>query len=186
MTNKTKKTTKFNFQLKYYRTDATKVRLGEFNYGSSTDNAQPINVRVAEIIIHPNYTSEFFYNNIALIRLEHPVDFNMYIRPACLPKVSTIDANTYALMAGWPFKLYSSPRAMTTKQDKQIRKYGMRSISEEDCKTNFTKHTIKEMPNGIVETQICASIFIEKSGSHHVKILRPLEVSSFLLKKQIY
>lgn len=94
----------------FVRTEATHVRLGDFNYGKAKDDADPIDIRVAERIIHPNYTAEYVYNNIALLRLEDPIHFNMHIRPACLPQSPITDVAPNALLAGWPFKLYSIPR----------------------------------------------------------------------------
>ena len=60
------------------------------------DDDQIMNYTIAQIIIHENYTSSEKINDIALIRLEEPVQFTDTIRPACLylkednPKILTI------------------------------------------------------------------------------------------------
>lgn len=42
-------------------------------------------IDVDEFIIHPAYRSAEKYNDIALVRLKSPINFNERIRPACLP-----------------------------------------------------------------------------------------------------
>lgn len=157
--------------------EATNVRLGDFNYGSNKDDASPIDLRVSEIIIHPNFTANLLYNNIGLLRLNQSIEFSAHIRPACLPQFDKSEMEK-AIMAGWIFKLYSVPVSMRHKQDKQLRKYDMKIISIDECKQIYSRHTVKGMPNGVIETQICASIIIEAaySESHHFKMLKPLEV----------
>lgn len=44
-----------------------------------------MNVPIAEIIVHENYVPNLLPNDIALIRLERPVNFSDFIRPICLP-----------------------------------------------------------------------------------------------------
>lgn len=156
-----------------YRKEATHVRLGDFNYGSDREHNKPMNVKVAEVILHPNYSKKSLYNNIALVELDQSVDFTEHIRPACLPQMS--DATDETTMTGWPFKLYNVPRAMRHKQDMTLRKYNMNPIDGTECKQIFTSHSVKGMPNGITDTQICASIIME-DDDRRFKILRPLEV----------
>lgn len=135
------------------RKDATHVRLGDFNYGSDREHYTPINVKVAEVFLHPNYSKKSLYNNIALVELDQSIDFAEHIRPACLPthmQTSDVFDETIS-MTGWPFKLYNVPRSLRHKQDMTLRKYNMNPINGSECKEIFTSHTVKGMPNGIVE-----------------------------------
>lgn len=159
-----------------YRTEATHVRLGDFNYGSNQDHSQPINVKVAKVILHPKYTKKSLYDNVALVQLDKSLEFNLHIRPACLPQTSEITGETVS-MTGWPFKLYSVPRALRSKQDTTLRKYNMNPIDESECQRIFSSRSIKGMSMGISDTQVCAKI-INENDQRNFKILRPLEVMS--------
>lgn len=156
------------------RKEATHIRLGDFNYGSDRETLTPLNVKIAEIILHPKYTKKSLYDNLALIQLQQSVKFDLHIRPACLPQIFDI-AEQSVSMTGWPFKLYNVPRSLRYKQDMTLRKYNMNPIDFEECKKIFGAHDIKGMPLGITDTQICASIIIE-DDQRYFKIPRPLEV----------
>lgn len=154
--------------------EATHVRLGDFNYGLDRETHKPLNVRVNKVIVHPKYTRKSLYDNLALVRLDQSVEFDLHIRPACLPQMFDVAGETVS-MTGWPFKLYSVPRSMRAKQDMTLRKYNMHPIDFEECKKIFGPHEIKGMSQGITDTQICASIIME-DDQRHFKVLRPLEV----------
>lgn len=160
--------------LSNYREEATHVRLGDFNYGSNRGQNTPVNVKVANVILHPKYNKKSLYDNIALVQLDQSVDFSLHIRPACLPQEFEIADETVS-MTGWPFKLYSVPRSLRYKQDMTLRKYNMAPIDEAECQRIFEPHSIKGLSQGITSTQICAKIVIE-DNKRYFKILRPLEV----------
>lgn len=168
-----------------YRKEATHARLGDFNYGSDREHYKPMNVKVAKVFLHPNYSEKSLYNNIALVQLDQSVDFTEHIRPACLPMVSDVAVFESVSMTGWPFKLYNVPRSLRHKQDMTLRKYNMNPINETECKQIFTLHSIKGMQNGITDTQVCASIIME-DDDRHFKILRPLEVREFHIEFHLY
>lgn len=58
--------------------------MGDFDISSSTDEADPQDYKVSQIIAHPQYDEVQKYNDIALLRLDKDVEFNKFIRPACL------------------------------------------------------------------------------------------------------
>ncbi|XP_055585428.1 uncharacterized protein LOC129738271 [Uranotaenia lowii] len=61
------------------------VRLGDQNLARPDDGAQPIDVDIDSFTQHPNFMRrQGWYNDIGLIRLVRPVEFNNFIRPACL------------------------------------------------------------------------------------------------------
>jgi Trypsin len=61
------------------------ARLGALRRG--TDLPSPFEQlrRIARIIQHPGYLDTGFINDLALLKLERPVDFSDYVRPVCLP-----------------------------------------------------------------------------------------------------
>ncbi|XP_071811094.1 trypsin-like isoform X2 [Apostichopus japonicus] len=85
---------------KYDRNEAEyKVVLGNHRVNDLDDTQQSINV--SEVIVHPYYNSLITRNNdIALLRLSSDVEFNDYIRPACLPSQDW-PAGTSVWITGW-------------------------------------------------------------------------------------
>ncbi|PIK52689.1 trypsin-like serine protease [Apostichopus japonicus] len=84
---------------KYDRNEAEyKVVLGNHRVNDLDDTQQSINV--SEVIVHPYYNSFTKNNDIALLRLSGDVEFNDYIRPACLPSQDW-PAGTSVWITGW-------------------------------------------------------------------------------------
>lgn len=52
---------------------------------SLTTPPSPLPPRVLSIRPHPEFISHGFYNDVALLKLDRPVDFTEYILPVCLP-----------------------------------------------------------------------------------------------------
>lgn len=80
------------------------VRLGDLNLQSDTDGATPVDVQVSEIKSHPKFSLTNFHNDIALLRLATPVQFDDNIKPACLPEpqdVTNAFVNAEAVLTGW-------------------------------------------------------------------------------------
>jgi len=57
--------------------------LGEFDKANKEE--QEVSIRTKKIIMHPQYDPQSLDYDIALLKLEAPLDFNVYIRPVCLP-----------------------------------------------------------------------------------------------------
>ncbi|VVC24915.1 Hypothetical protein CINCED_3A015129 [Cinara cedri] len=77
------------------------VRLGDLNYISNDDDAEPLNYRIIDRKNHPKYNgNNSRYNDITLLKLEKNVEFSPYIRPICLNVESSIK-ETKAIASGW-------------------------------------------------------------------------------------
>jgi hypothetical protein len=74
--------------------------LGDLNLKLSNEGAQPVNYLVVDIIRHPDYKPPAKYNDIALLKLDRRVEFNDFIRPACLYARDTFDVNK-TVATGW-------------------------------------------------------------------------------------
>ncbi|XP_017044825.1 serine protease snake [Drosophila ficusphila] len=80
------------------------VRLGELDYKSNTDDAQPQDFRVVNYVVHPSYGEDddtgTRKNDIAIVELEREAVLNEYVAPACLPAESG-NEHSHLRAAGW-------------------------------------------------------------------------------------
>ena len=83
--------------------DDIRVDLGQHDVTSATE-AVLVRKYVAEIHIHPAYDPDWHNNDLALLKLQHPLDFSTvpHVRPICLPVSSSKTFSGYgAMVAGW-------------------------------------------------------------------------------------
>ncbi|XP_055590877.1 CLIP domain-containing serine protease B4-like [Uranotaenia lowii] len=89
----------------------TQVRLGEWDILADEDcvegdcSDKPIDVRIGGHVVHADYDSANIHNDIALIKLAHPVNFTDFISPVCLPLADNLrsvneDGKTFTVV-GW-------------------------------------------------------------------------------------
>ncbi|XP_031631430.1 serine protease easter-like [Contarinia nasturtii] len=87
----------------------TRVRLGEWNTKSDPDCeddqcADPVqDISVVEWIQHADYNpySKSHENDIALLRLAHPLNYTDWIKPICVPTSSKNYDGVELVVAGW-------------------------------------------------------------------------------------
>lgn len=128
------------------------VLLGELDYVRDDDVAQPIRFNVAERIRHPDYTSKYKYNDIALLRLNETVTFNDYIRPACLPEFSSIASHAFA--TGWGRTGSYRP------QSEYLQKVELSLYTHKECNDLYELIKDRYINRGILNnTQICAGSY---------------------------
>ena len=80
------------------------VRLGTINLDGTGANSQTLLVN--RIILHPNYTvtqsTQFRYNDIALLKLAAPASVNDFVKPVCLPeKEQNFLLSSECFASGW-------------------------------------------------------------------------------------
>lgn len=73
--------------VKTYAARDLRVRLGEWDVNHDVEFYPYIERDVANINVHPEFYAGALYNDIAILRIDHEVDFqkNPHISPACLP-----------------------------------------------------------------------------------------------------
>ncbi|XP_023567467.1 brain-specific serine protease 4 isoform X2 [Octodon degus] len=81
--------------------DLFSVLLGAWQLGTPGPRAQQVGI--AWVLPHPQYSwKEAARADIALVRLEHPIQFSERVLPICLPDSSVqLPANTSCWIAGW-------------------------------------------------------------------------------------
>lgn len=78
------------------------VRLGEHNLLTDIDCDQDecappvVNIPVAEAIVHENYNAAGNDDDIALIRVAHPITFTDWVKPICLPVADKLRQKDFA------------------------------------------------------------------------------------------
>lgn len=139
------------------------VLLGELDYASDDDDARPLLFNIVKRIRHPKYTSQFKYNDIALLRLDHEVTFNDYIRPACLPESSSIGFNAKA--TGWGRLDYDRPIST------RLQKVELDLFTHKECDELYKLLNSNSINRGIVnDTQICAGTYSGRGDTCQVRI----------------
>lgn len=124
------------------------VRLGDLDITNDTDDAKPQNFTVANIFVYPEYQASSHYHDIALVKLDKSVEFNDYMKPACLYTGRNI--STKLIATGWgetDFSGGSSSHLMKVELD---------SVDYEECASNYADSG-SMLGYGIVDDlQICA------------------------------
>ena len=71
---------------------------GRTNLSSSTGQK----ILIQDIILHPDYDIATGSNNIAIVKLSTPLQFNSNVQPACLPNGTfNPEGGTTAFVSGW-------------------------------------------------------------------------------------
>lgn len=65
------------------------------------DGSSPQKIRIAQRLLHPDYTPDLLYNDIGLLRLEHAAAINDRVRPACLHRGPALQAGDVPTATGW-------------------------------------------------------------------------------------
>lgn len=140
----------FYFFISFCSGYAQIVRLGDLDIFSTTDDAQPIDVKIIERYQHDGYRIPSKYNDIGLLKLEHSVTFNQYVRPACLAE--SFDIITDAVIAtGWGRTQYAEGTSNV------LQKVVLDKIAQPECNASYAPHLSRNLNKGIVdETQFCA------------------------------
>ena len=87
---------------------------GAFNLRNLQEESRSVQFRkIEDLIIHPQYRSKLFESNdICLLTLELPLEFNQYVRPIYLDKKKPV-VGTKCLVSGWGDKGVSAKYVRT-------------------------------------------------------------------------
>lgn len=121
------------------------VRLGELDFASDTEDAQPEDFGVRNATEHPDFKHRMLYNDIAILELDRPVNFSVYKHPACLPFDDGHRHDNF-IAIGWGHKKFAG------KESTKLLKVNLNNF-ENRC---GAVSDIDELPNGYdVNTQLC-------------------------------
>uniref|UniRef100_A0A8W7PD25 Peptidase S1 domain-containing protein n=1 Tax=Anopheles coluzzii TaxID=1518534 RepID=A0A8W7PD25_ANOCL len=135
---------------------ATEIVLGEYDLSTATDcittwncSLQTTRRSIDIVKIHPNFTTSFYENDIALLFMNASVQFDNNIRPICLPFVSIVDITDVQQQT-----IYNT----IWSNDSIPRQIWMRNVPREIC-----REQIKNL-FALTEGHLCARIY----GKHSV------------------
>lgn len=152
----------------FFRGPPRLVRLGEYDRSRQSDNAAVVDIDVERAIPHPAYKKTEKYNDIGLIQMARSVEFNQYIRPACLPEMYSTGTEK-AIATGWGRTDYRSQGSEI------LMKVVLELYSDDECRQlYYAESHSSQLKNGIdVQTQFCAGSRIAKKDvcqvSEHMK-----------------
>lgn len=140
------------------------VRLGVHSLSGTypsnfTGSDQSREFSVDGVVLHPEYRGSSTYNDIALVRLGQRVQFDQYMRPACLATEADAQSTVKATATGWGLTAYKGNRS-----DKLL-KVGLERFSQTECVETFRRSINRRLSNGIVETQMCAGSHTEEKDT---------------------
>lgn len=120
--------------------------------GSGEDAENAVVVAVDKVVIHPNFTTKNYLNDIALIRLARPLNWDAFKRPICLP--SPHDDDLYvgreATVTGWGWTAESRKGG---KQANTLQKLSVKVVDNRECTMWYRE---ANYPFTFQPTQMCA------------------------------
>merc|ERR1719288_446622 len=146
---------------------------------SDTKETHRKNRTIKELIIHPQYKPGKAYFDIAIIKLDRPVEFNIYLFPVCLPQVPVTDLTKRDGHAG-TIMGWGETEDDDSQQNElgwiQLSVYGQRICNREyedlkngnvrNAQTIIHKHKIDEvMPEKFQSNIYCANAFLDNNGA---------------------
>jgi len=132
--------------------EVNRVRLGELDFSTENDDAQPEDYLVKDYYTHPQFKAfeDAVYHDIGLVLLERSVDFSKYKVPACLPASRGDDFKEF-IAIGW-----GSTRSADF-PSQQLLKVKLEHFDNDTCSKIVNGKDLQKLPNGLDDdTQICA------------------------------
>lgn len=80
---------------------------GEFDISGELESKRSVSRNVRRVIVNRAYDPATFENDLALLELENPIQFDQHIVPICMPDDHTDFVNRMATVTGWGRLKYS-------------------------------------------------------------------------------
>ncbi|CAL1270729.1 unnamed protein product [Larinioides sclopetarius] len=111
---------------------------------------------IESIIIHPQYIPREHYNDIAVIKLKEPINFESNVRPICLPTSPQIRRKKLlgkeVTVTGWGDQDFGGKRATI------LREVSVKVINVSSCDKSYEPVRGSTLPRGITRQFICAGV----------------------------
>ncbi|XP_022127727.2 serine proteinase stubble isoform X1 [Pieris rapae] len=135
-------------------TSAIRIRVGEFDFSSVSEQYPYVERGVARKAVHPKYNFFTYEYDLALVKLDAPVQFAPHISPICLPASDDLLVGETATVTGWG-RLSEGGVLPSILQEVQVP-----IVSNERCKSMFLRAGRHEF---IPDIFLCAG---HETGGH--------------------
>ncbi|XP_050678847.1 serine proteinase stubble-like [Leptidea sinapis] len=135
-------------------TSAIRIRVGEFDFSSVSEQYPYVERGVARKAVHPKYNFFTYEYDLALVKLDSPVQFAPHISPICLPASDDLLVGETATVTGWG-RLSEGGVLPSILQEVQVP-----IVSNERCKSMFLRAGRHEF---IPDIFLCAG---HETGGH--------------------
>lgn len=82
-------------------TSQIRIRVGEYDFSHIQEQLPYIERGILKKIVHPKYNFYTYEYDLALVRLEAPLEFAPHISPICLPATQDLLVGENATLTGW-------------------------------------------------------------------------------------
>ncbi|KAJ8874105.1 hypothetical protein PR048_024946 [Dryococelus australis] len=82
-------------------TSQIRIRVGEYDFSSVQEPLPFVERSVSRKVVHPKYNFFTYEYDLALVRLESPLQFQQHIAPVCLPASDDLLIGENATVTGW-------------------------------------------------------------------------------------
>lgn len=126
------------------------MRLGDLDLKNTTEDANPLDIEIVERYKYPEYKISSHYHDIALLKLDEEISFNLYFKPACLQVDFTIPPEQLQATGWGQLGFFGDSSSHLMKADLNI-------VDHNTCKNKFKNISIRKLAEGIQNSsQICA------------------------------
>ena len=78
-----------------------RIRVGEYDFSHVQEQLPYIERGVAKKVVHPLYNFFTYEYDLALVKLEQPLEFAPHVSPICLPETDSLLIGMNATVTGW-------------------------------------------------------------------------------------
>ncbi|XP_072932516.1 uncharacterized protein Sb isoform X2 [Epargyreus clarus] len=114
-------------------TSQIRIRVGEYDFSSVSEQYPYVERGVARKAVHPKYNFFTYEYDLALVKLDSPVQFAAHIAPICLPATDDLLIGENATVTGWG-RLSEGGVLPSVLQEVQVP-----IVSNERCKSMFLR-----------------------------------------------
>ncbi|XP_037813501.1 serine proteinase stubble [Lucilia sericata] len=146
-----------------------RIRVGEYDFSHVQEQLPYIERGVAKKVVHPLYNFFTYEYDLALVKLEQPLEFAPHVSPICLPQTDSLLIGMNATVTGWG-RLSEGGTLPSVLQEVSVP-----IVSNDNCKSMFLRAGRQEF---IPEIFLCAGYETGGQDSCQGDSGGPLQVKS--------
>ncbi|XP_037955602.1 serine proteinase stubble [Teleopsis dalmanni] len=146
-----------------------RIRVGEYDFSHVQEQLPYIERGVSKKVVHPKYNFFTYEYDLALVKLEQPLEFAPHVSPICLPQTDSLLIGMNATVTGWG-RLSEGGTLPSVLQEVSVP-----IVSNDNCKTMFLRAGRQEF---IPEIFLCAGYETGGQDSCQGDSGGPLQVKS--------